>query len=180
MKRTIILDLDETLVHSKTDPPPENYDFIIHPRIDGQIVPFYVLKRPGVDELLKKASERFEVVVFTAGLREYASLVLDLLDPTGEVISHRLYRDSCREVDGRFVKDLSEVGRDLGRVAIVDDNPGSYALQRENAVPIKPFVSDLDDKELEKVMEFFKVAVLFDDMRDAVRSFLAKDGDEET
>ncbi|KAF4380560.1 hypothetical protein G4B88_008711 [Cannabis sativa] len=48
---------------------------------------FYVLKRPGVDELLeylRENDDKFEVVVFTAGLREYASLVLDKLDGNRE------------------------------------------------------------------------------------------------
>lgn len=173
--KTLFLDLDETLVHSVTDPAPENYDFVIYPSIDGQIVPFYVLKRPGVDRLLRTAAQRFEVVVFTAGLREYASLVLDLLDPKGDLISHRLYRDSCREIEGKYVKDLSDLGRDLGRVAIVDDNPSSYMLQQANAVQVKPFVNDLEDKELERVMEFFEVAAEFDDIRDAVRAFSGDD-----
>ncbi|KAM6595377.1 hypothetical protein CsatA_005901 [Cannabis sativa] len=45
------------------------------------------LKRPGVDELLeylRENDDKFEVVVFTAGLREYASLVLDKLDGNRE------------------------------------------------------------------------------------------------
>ncbi|MCL7024166.1 hypothetical protein MKW94_019146 [Papaver nudicaule] len=69
---------------------------------------FYVLKRPGVDEFLESISKKFEIVVFTAGLKEYASLVLDKIDPNG-VITHRLYLDSCKEMDGRFVKDLSQI-----------------------------------------------------------------------
>lgn len=173
---TLFLDLDETLVHSKTDPAPVNYDFVVFPKIDGQVVPFYVLKRPGVDQFLKMAATKFEIVIFTAGLEEYASRVLDLLDPKGEVIAHRLYRDSCREIGGKYVKDLSGLGRDLGRVAIVDDNPMSFSLQPENAVRVKPFVSDLEDEELKRVMEFLDVAVKFEDVRDAVKFFVGDEG----
>lgn len=135
---------------------------------------FYVLKRPGVDELLAALDERFEVVVFTAGLREYASLVLDRLDPNA-VISHRLYRDSCKEMDGKYVKDLSGLGRDLGRVVIVDDNPNAYGLQPENAIPIRPFTDDLGDNELRRLIEFFEGSDSFDDMREAVKQFVATD-----
>ena len=132
---------------------------------------FYVLKRPGVDQLLASLAERFEVVVFTAGLKEYASLVLDLLD-TNAVISHRLYRDSCKEVDGKFVKDLSDLGRDMRRVVIVDDNPNAYAFQPENAIPIRPFTDDLSDRELGRLVDFFEWSDCFDDMRDAVKQFV--------
>ncbi|CAI9755185.1 unnamed protein product [Fraxinus pennsylvanica] len=171
-KKTIFLDLDETLVHSKPNPPPEKYDFIVRPVLDGEKVEFYVLKRPFVDEFLEFLSQRFEIVVFTAGIEEYASLVLDRLDWRSR-ISYRLYRDSCKEVDGKFVKDLSEIGRDLGRVAIVDDNPNSYMFQTDNAIPIRPFVDDLGDGELKKLIKFFEGRDSIEDMRDVVKVYLA-------
>ncbi|KAK3003838.1 hypothetical protein RJ639_019612 [Escallonia herrerae] len=170
MKKTVFLDLDETLVHSKPDPPPEKYDFIVRPVIDGERVDFYVLKRPLIDEFLVLLAKKFEVVVFTAGVEQYASLVLDRVDKGA--ISHRLYRDSCREVDGKFVKDLSGLGRDLGNVVIVDDNPNSFALQPENAIPIRPFTEDLEDRELGRLIEFFEGCDGFEDMRDAVKHYL--------
>ncbi|KAI4298177.1 hypothetical protein L6164_031768 [Bauhinia variegata] len=134
---------------------------------------FYVLKRPGVDELLESLAAKFEVVVFTAALKEYASVLLDQLDRK-RLISFRLYRDSCREVDGKFVKDLSELGRDLKRVVIVDDNPNCYEYQPDNAIPIPPFIDDLGDKELRKLIRFFEVADCYDDTRDAVKHYLAE------
>lgn len=133
---------------------------------------FYVLKRPGVDDLLEFLTAKYEVVVFTAALEGYASMVLDRVDPKRR-ISHRLYRDSCREVDGKLVKDLSEMGRDLKRVVIVDDNPNSYAKQPENAIPIRPFINDLGDQELWKLIKFFEISDCFDDMRDAVRQYVS-------
>lgn len=88
-----------------------------------------------------------------------------------------MYRDSCKEIDGKLVKDLSELGRDLGKVVIFDDNPNAYVLQPENAIPVRPFVEDLEDVELMKMMTFFDVCLKFDDIRDAVKVFL---DDEET
>ncbi|KAK7245575.1 hypothetical protein RIF29_40422 [Crotalaria pallida] len=171
-RRTVFLDLDETLVHSTADPPPERFDFVVRPVIEGEGMTFYVTKRPGVDEFLASLAENYEVVVFTAGLKEYASLVLDRLDRK-RFISHRLYRDACRNVDGKLVKDLSETGRDLKRVVIVDDNPNSFEKQPENAIPILPFVDDLRDRELWKLRKFFDGADCYDDMRDAVKHYLA-------
>ncbi|KAI3466773.1 hypothetical protein Pfo_023436 [Paulownia fortunei] len=169
-KKTIFLDLDETLVHSTASFPPEKYDFVVRPVIDGEKVEFYVLKRPFVDEFLNFLSHNFEIVVFTAGIEEYASLVLDRLD-WRKLISHRLYRDSCKEVDGKFVKDLSEIGRELNRVMIVDDNPNSYQFQPDNAIPIKPFTDDLGDEELKRLIQFFEGCDSVEDMRDAVNVY---------
>lgn len=126
-----------------------------------------------MEALIEKLGEKFEIVVFTAGLREYASLVLDSVDKKG-MISHRLYRDSCKEIDGKFVKDLSDLGRDLKRVVIVDDNPNCYFLQPENAIPIPPFTDDLADGELEKLSDFLYGCDSFEDMRDAVKQYQAK------
>ncbi|XVF27431.1 hypothetical protein REPUB_Repub14bG0106100 [Reevesia pubescens] len=174
-KRTIFLDLDETLVHSSPDPPPKMYDFVVRPNIEGQTMNFYVLKRPGVDFFLEEISKKYEVVVFTAGLQQYASQVLDKLDPKG-LISHRLYRDSCKEMEGKFVKDLSEMGRDLRSVVIVDDNPNAYSLQPENAVAIRSFVEDGEDRELEKLVKFFEFSERFEDMRVAVKQYFSGGG----
>ncbi|KAK8481362.1 hypothetical protein V6N11_038037 [Hibiscus sabdariffa] len=170
--KTIVLDLDETLVHASPDPPPKMYDFMIKPSIYGVGMNFYVLKRPGVDEFLEAISKKYEVVVFTAGLEPYASLLLDSLDPKG-LISHRLYRDSCKQSGrGRYIKDLSTIGRDLGKLVIVDDNPRSYSLQPANGIPIKRFEDDMEDRELEKLRVFFeRDCDGFKDMRDAVKRY---------
>lgn len=170
-KKTIILDLDETLVHSQPDPPPARFDFVVRPKIEGEIMTLYVIKRPGVDELLESLSRKFEIVVFTAGMKEYASLVLDILDPMAW-ISHRLYRDSCKEMNGKMVKDLAEIGRDLKSVVIVDDNPNAYLLQPENAIPICPFIDDLDDKELLRLMKFFQGCDGSEDLRETIKQYL--------
>jgi RNA polymerase II subunit A small phosphatase-like protein len=172
-RKTIFLDLDETLVHSTTSPPPDRFDFVVRPIIDGAPMDFYVVKRPGIDELLESLASRFEIVVFTAALKEYASLVLDRLD-RNRFISHRLYRDSCRNIDGKLVKDLSHVGRDLKSVVIVDDNPVSFSNQPENAILIKPFVDDICDRELWKLKSFFDGSECFDDIRDAIKFYVAE------
>jgi len=79
-KKTLVLDLDETLVHSSFKPILDP-DFIIPVEIEGRIVDVYVLKRPLMDEFLAAVGESFEVVVFTASLSKYADPLLDLLDP---------------------------------------------------------------------------------------------------
>ncbi|XP_071739776.1 uncharacterized protein [Rutidosis leptorrhynchoides] len=176
-RKTVFLDLDETLIHSVPANGlirPRNFDYMVKPMIDGERVDFYVLKRPFVDEFLQFLTENgFEIVVFTAGIKEYASLVLDRLDRKG-LISHRLYRDSCKEFDGKFVKDLSNLGRDLKNAVIVDDNPNSYSLQSQNAIPIKPFIDDIGDDELKKLMDgFFEKCNEFEDLRDAVKNYVS-------
>lgn len=66
-KKCIVIDLDETLVHSSFK-PISNADFIVPVEIDNVIHQVYVLKRPFVDEFLCRMGELFECVLFTASL----------------------------------------------------------------------------------------------------------------
>ena len=50
---------------------------------DGARCTARVRKRPFVDEFLKRVSQKYELVVMTAGVKPYAKLVLDLLDKHG-------------------------------------------------------------------------------------------------
>ncbi|KAK9810684.1 hypothetical protein WJX73_010623 [Symbiochloris irregularis] len=145
-KITLVLDLDETLVHSSFRPVP-NPDFVIPVEIEGKVVDVYVLKRPHMDQFMAAVGARFEVVVFTASLSKYADPLLDLLD-SGGVVRWRLFRESCCPYEGNYVKNLLCLGRDLSHVIIVDNSPHSYIFQPENALPIGTFIDDPEDVEL--------------------------------
>lgn len=153
-KKTLVLDLDETLVHSSFKPIP-NADFIIPVEIDNQIHQVYVLKRPGVDQFLKTMADRFELVVFTASLAKYADPVLDLLDKD-KVVGARLFREACSNHKGNYVKDLSRLGRDIRHVIIIDNSPASYMFHPENAVPIDSWFDDENDTELLDLIPFLE------------------------
>ena len=72
-------------------------------------------------------SKIYELIIFTAGLKEYADWILDDFDK-GKHITHRLYRNSCKFRKGVYVKDLSRLGRDLNRTLIVDNIAENYDL----------------------------------------------------
>ncbi|XP_014809600.1 PREDICTED: carboxy-terminal domain RNA polymerase II polypeptide A small phosphatase 1 [Calidris pugnax] len=131
-KLCVVIDLDETLVHSSFK-PVNNADFIIPVEIDGIMHQVYVLKRPHVDEFLQRMGELFECVLFTASLAKYADPVADLLDKWG-AFRARLFRESCVFHRGNYVKDLSRLGRDLRRIIIVDNSPASYIFHPDNAL----------------------------------------------
>lgn len=145
-KKCVVIDLDETLVHSSFK-PVHNADFIVPVEIDGTIHQVYVLKRPHVDEFLQRVGELFECVLFTASLSKYADPVADLLDKWG-TFRARLFRESCVFHRGNYVKDLSKLGRDLKHVLIVDNSPASYSFHPENAVPVVSWFDDFSDIEL--------------------------------
>ncbi|KAL9126336.1 MAG: hypothetical protein Q9217_004602 [Psora testacea] len=145
-RKCLVLDLDETLVHSSFK-ILHNADFTIPVEIEGQFHNVYVIKRPGVDQFMKRVGELYEVVVFTASVSKYGDPLLDQLD-INKVVHHRLFRESCYHHQGNYVKDLSQVGRDLRETIIIDNSPTSYIFHPQHAVPISSWFSDAHDNEL--------------------------------
>ncbi|KAG9242488.1 plasma membrane phosphatase required for sodium stress response [Calycina marina] len=145
-KKCLVLDLDETLVHSSFK-ILHQADMTIPVEIEGQYHNVYVIKRPGVDQFMKRVGELYEVVVFTASVSKYGDPLLDQLD-IHQVVHHRLFRESCYNHQGNYVKDLSQIGRDLKETIIIDNSPTSYIFHPQHAVPISSWFSDAHDNEL--------------------------------
>lgn len=78
-KKTLVLDLDETLVHSSFK-PPEQPDIVLPVDIEGKVCYVYVLIRPGAISFLEELSEYYELVIFTASLSKYAEPLMKILD----------------------------------------------------------------------------------------------------
>jgi len=153
-KHCLVLDLDETLVHSSFRPVP-TCDFILNINMDGVTHKVYVLKRPGVDEFLEEMSKYYELVIFTASLDKYANPLLDLLDPNG-YLTGRLYREHCTRRGQMYIKDLDRLGRNMDRTLIIDNSPYSYALHPFHAVPILSWFDDPQDTELIDMIPFLR------------------------
>jgi Dullard-like phosphatase family protein len=162
-RKTLILDLDETLVHSSFIPNVKAI-FRIRIKADDKTSLLYVLFRPHAREFLKKVAQLFEVVIFTASQKNYADFIIDKLD-IDNCVSHRLYRDHCVSIKKRYVKNLSLIGRDLKNVIIVDNSPFAYKLNVENGIPIETWTGKEDDKNLEKLYELLERLVKVEDVR---------------
>ena len=171
-KKCLVIDLDETLVHSSFK-PISNADFIVPVEIDGTIHQVYVLKRPFVDEFLKKMGELYECVLFTASLAKYADPVTDLLDKW-DVFRSRLFRESCVFHRGNYVKDLGRLGRNIEHIIILDNSPASYFFHPENAVPCTSWFDDMDNKELLELIPFFDELARSDDIYSLLRTIQQK------
>ncbi|KJE93659.1 CTD small phosphatase [Capsaspora owczarzaki ATCC 30864] len=167
-RKCLVLDLDETLVHSSFRPIP-NPDYIIPVEIEGIVHQVYVLKRPYVDEFLKRVGQLFECVLFTASLAKYADPVSDLLDKD-RVLRSRLFRESCVQHRGNYVKDLSRLGRELSQTVIIDNSPASYAFHPDYAIPIVTWFDDKNDTALLDLIPFLEYIAKVDNVQTALRA----------
>lgn len=93
--------------------------------IDDKKFKVYVLVRPNAEKFLKIMQIYYEVIIYTASLSKYADPLMDILD-SEKSVSARLFREHCTFYQGMYVKDLSELGRDLRDVIIVDNSPTAY------------------------------------------------------
>lgn len=66
-------------------------------------------------------------------MQTYAEPILQRLDPVG-YIPYRLYRSDTQYTDGKHVRDLSKLNRDLSKVLLITADPDAASLQKENAV----------------------------------------------
>ena len=149
-KKTLILDLDETLVHSSFTPFEKN-DIVLDVDFEGVVYNIYVLVRPDAELFIKSVAKFFEVVIFTASISKYASPLLDILDKEKN-IKHRLYRDHCTYINGIYIKDLKKCNRSLKDLIIVDNSPIAYTFDSDNGLPILTWTDDPDDMELMKLL----------------------------
>ena len=136
---TLVLDLDETLIHFSVNEGNEGHLFF----------------RPYLFHFLNGVSEYYELVIFTAGLKEYAKIVLDLIENRmgKKIFDYRLYRENTEPNDeGIFIKDLSKIGRSLQKMIIVDNTKENYELQQDNGIEIKSYYG-FDSKKMNLMEE---------------------------
>ncbi|KDO78048.1 hypothetical protein CISIN_1g011481mg [Citrus sinensis] len=161
---TLVLDLDETLVHSTLE-YCDDADFTFTVFFNMKEHTVYVKQRPHLKTFLERVAEMFEVVIFTASQSIYAAQLLDILDPDGKLISRRVYRESCIFSDGTYTKDLTVLGVDLAKVAIIDNSPQVFRLQVNNGIPIESWFDDPSDCSLISLLPFLDILADAEDVR---------------
>lgn len=201
-KMTVVLDMDETLIHSiflkdiadqipgNTKKRNKSIHTLDEPMIiwrlkqeADMILDVYggvaVFLRPGVHRFLYKLSEICEVVLWTAGQKEYAEEVLHYLDPDGEFIPihNRLYRnDTIEGRDKERLKDLRLLGRDMKRTMLIDNSLDAVRAAPNNTLLVEDFFGDPCDEQLESIWDFVSALDDLSDIRPALKMSLKASG----
>ena len=142
-KYTLVLDLDETLIHFKPNPNNDS---------SGKI-----MIRPFLYDFLRSVKKYYELIIFTAATEDYANPIINAIERDEKYFEHRLYRMHTTIIDNDFVKDLSKLGRDLNRTIIVDNMKQNYKNQPDNGITIRPFWGkDVEDTALVDLLDILK------------------------
>jgi len=179
MKGLLLLDLDETLIHSeefpRTQPSEKDFDFRIG--FKGEDYWYMTKKRPFLDEFIKFSFENFDVGVWTASTDDYATIVLENIGIDKNLLKCFYTRENCGmrldyETNSYYgVKNLQKLKkrswsklyttkvsqmRELDRILIVDDIAETAVNNRSNLILIKPFYFDNNDTELLKLISYLQ------------------------
>lgn len=173
-RKTLVLDLDETLIHSLSQGSPRtltnNNSSVIEIKLNNIATLYHVHKRPYCDFFLKEISKWFDLYIFTASVKEYADPIIDWLELEipSPVFKKRFYRNDCTYRNGvGYIKDLSKFfeSDELKNTIILDNSPISYALHEDNAVGIEGWINDLGDKELLNLLPMLQSLSICIDVR---------------
>ena len=127
-KYTLVLDLDETLIHCDRK---SNNGFIL-------------LLRPGLIDFLQKMKNLCELILFSFGTTSYVDYIIKVIEKKEKFFEYILDRNHGIYDNGDCIKDLDMLNRDLKNVIIIDYTLKYFKLHKENGICVKPFYGDIE------------------------------------
>lgn len=130
MRKTLVLDLDNTLVASFSTSKQqllEVCDLVVTVAREKfhDTLKIAVFKRPYLDEFLEVACSLFDVWIFTASDKSYAQPVCEQLLNSKSRFKGCLFRESL----SKGIKDLSIFNVSMDQIMIIDDDEYNFQLQ---------------------------------------------------
>lgn len=198
---TLVLDLDNTMltsiisehgapVHGAQPRPawePSASVEVKSPK-KGRTHKVEVWFRPGLLKFLASVSQRYEIVIFSAGNKRYVKAVIQMVDPDKKYIScimasdkvsfYNIRRKRSRGLSEKAgvaaVKNISgffegDHPRHQERVVCVDDRASSFVKHLRNVVSVHPFFGDVNDKEIEELSKFLMHLTNVADVREEIK-----------
>jgi Dullard-like phosphatase family protein len=151
-KPILVVDLDETIVYATPLKISQN-SFPI--RVGRYRM--YVQVRPFVKEFFAALADYYDIVVFTAGNKEYTDQIIDKAF-SFILRENRFYSDSCPCVSGYRVKDLSILRGPLHQIVLIDDMFGSALLQPHNVFVVPAWMGEASDGVFRSILPLLRDA----------------------
>ena len=159
-KKLLVLDLDETLVHSSRNLLGE---------ADFQLFSFYVYVRPHFQDFLESLWGDYDIAVWSAAGTQYVEMIVAEIFPdpsrlkcvwSGSKCTWRADPESRSSYGVKKLKKLRALGYSLENMVIVEDDPQKCEENYGNAIFVPCFYGDPEDEALAKL------AVLLHSLKD--------------
>ena len=155
-KYTLVLDLDENLIHLRQKKDVINIKNDVNIKINNKSDYFYdnydknhnkylLQFRVGLFSFLTILKPFYEIISFTSATKEYADVIINEIEKKRKFFDHKFYREHTVIYKDTFVKDISRIGRDIKKIIIVDNNERNFVLNKKNGIKIAPYYGDEDN-----------------------------------
>jgi len=154
-KLVLLVDLDQTLIHTTNENIQPNVKDVYHFQLYGPGSPWYHTRvRPFAKEFLEAVSPMYELHIVTFGARLYAHTIAGFLDPGNKHFSHRiLSRDECFDSRSKTANLSSLFPCGDHMVCIIDDRKDVWNFA-PNALHVKPYVFFRDTGDINDPAKF--------------------------
>ncbi|MEO7716022.1 MAG: HAD family hydrolase [Capsulimonas sp.] len=163
-RKLLVLDLDETLVYAARRPLERAAGFAVGP--------YFVYKRPGVDDFLAFCFAHFETAVWTSATRDYAEAIVQILFPQPPSFLWAIERCTVRydpdcdaHVGTKNLVKLKRRGYRLEQVIVVDDSPEKHLRSYGNLVRVAPWTGDTADDDLLRLPRYLRTLANVENVR---------------
>lgn len=160
----LILDLDETLIYATEEPLEWEADF--------RVGHYHVYQRPFLQEFIRGVREEYQLAVWSSATDDYVEDMVHHIfgeEPGLEFAwgrSRCTYRRNLQfedfrdtEQDHHYLKPLKKVRRRgyvLERILVVDDTQQKLKRNYGNAIYVREYRGNPEDRELELLLEYLK------------------------
>ena len=176
-KLSLIVDLDQTIIHATVDPTvgewiadannpnhsaladvsrfqlPPDPSQPLHAATEADSCWYYVKPRPGLREFLRECAQLYEMHVYTMGTRTYADEICKIIDPDGALFGERvLSRDESGSMTQKSLTRLFPC--DTSMVVVIDDR-GDVWDWSSNLLKVVPCASRPSVSSADGADDFF-------------------------
>lgn len=168
----LIIDIDETLIHSRKDVSPSS--LLMHNDISSSdlfnVFNYTVQKRPYLDFFLSKvlSDEYYQVGIWSAGSHDYVHAIVDHIIPDKKNLKFIMTSQDCNEMRDKPLSKVRQLVREMERrdgidhiygttihdYLIIDDRDKVTGHDELNHLQIIEFEGDTIDDELLRLWNF--------------------------
>ena len=177
-KYTLILDLDETLVHVKQiNINTQNNNLYLNNSYNNNFNQKIINIRPGLFAFLNGVKPYYELISFSSASKEYADNILNKIEYNQKYFEYNLFREHTTLYGNEYIKDISKVGRNIKEIIIIDNLEKNFVLNPDNGIKISSYFGEINPKkEDNKLYELLKLLILFHklkyrDLRMAIKDY---------